>query len=431
MNKYPRGTSLYDYCINEHKEWILEQFDCDKNKPHSAKDFTKSSDTKVWFRFDCGHTCLQRIADKTGKDSKECPICLNRSGVGKSLESEYPYFSSMFDVDLNGITPNLVSHQNGKTYWWCCLRCGNKFKGKVCDVVNGKKVCNECSNKKHSFPEYCLAYYLVQIDNNRKMEKVVDGYKFDFFLPQYNLLIEYDGYPWHNTKESMKNDAIKDEIAKNNKYVMLRIRDERLNYNEKLTSHIWNFVYDYNLNFLKNLPKELNKLIGEKFELLDIDIKNDMRKIKSFQLETDKKDSLLACIPDINKYLDLNDKRNGKPEYVCNASHKIHFWFRHPQYNQLKWSMEAHSLFRKQEPYTQWIKMCIKIIEKYPMLEVQASNYCNAIRENSEFLLECPCGNQFVKTYAALMNKGVVKLCPDCIRKLRLENLERSRKKRE
>lgn len=61
MCAYKRGTSLYDYCISENKQWILEQFDFKKNAPLTPHDFTKSSDKKAWFKFnECGHSCYQR-----------------------------------------------------------------------------------------------------------------------------------------------------------------------------------------------------------------------------------------------------------------------------------------------------------------------------------------------------------------------------------
>ena len=227
MKKYKRGTSLFEYCVRENKTWLLEQFDFDKNWPKTPADYAKASDKRIWFKYDCGHSCLQRIADKTGKNSMGCPTCLNRGIIGRSLLEEHPYYAEMFMVEKNGVTPNDVSKMNGKSFWWKCQRCGNEFKGKVSDVVQGHRVCSECSNTRRSFPEYCLGYYLLQIDKDREINKNIEGYKFDLFLPKYNLVIEYDGYPWHNSKMSRKNDATKDRICKEKGHTLLRIRDAR------------------------------------------------------------------------------------------------------------------------------------------------------------------------------------------------------------
>ena len=133
-------------------------------------------------------------------------------------------------------------------------------------------------------------------------------------------------------------------------------------------------------------------------------------------------------MPHISDYLDP-DEINGKPEYVYTASRKIRFWLRHPQYVSLKWSMTANDLFRKSEPYSQRIKMCIKLIGKYPELEDQVSSVGNKIRESTVFYLRCSCGNVFKKNYAALMTRGKVTMCAECLKEFRLNNLTACRPK--
>ncbi len=425
MTKYKRGTTLYDYCIAEGELWILEQFDEEKNYPLTTSDVTKSCDKKVWFTFDCGHSCLQRVSDKTGKDSYKCPTCLNRSSIGKSLLSEYPDYAQMFLSQKNGITPDRVSFQNGKTYFWKCPRCSNEFRGKVSDVVNGKRVCGECSNKKRSYPEYCLAFYFETIEPNRILDFNLDGYKFDFYLPKYNLIIEYDGYPWHNSTKAMANDVIKDSICKKNGVHLLRLRDKRLNDNLNLTANIWNFDYDDKFTFLSDLHFVLEQYMGEDVKLLDIDVERDKGLIKSFQFRLNSQESLLSVVPSILEYIDETDSRNGNPAFVNNASHKIRFWFRHPQYPTLKWSMTAHRLFHKKEPFNQWIKMCFKMLERYPELSEQIIAYGENINEQSVFNLTCHCGNEFSKNYAALMGKRTVTMCNDCLKAFRYHNLHK------
>lgn len=422
MAKYKRGTSLYDFCIKENLFWILEQYDYERNAPLTPKDISKSSDKKVYFKYECGHSCKQRIADKTGKKSRGCPECLNRGNVGRSLLDEYPYYAQMFMSEMNGTTPDLVTRHNGSSYWWKCPRCNSLFKGKVSDVVLGKRVCGECSNKKRSFPEYCLAYYLQFVDDKRIIDHNIEGYKFDFYLPKFDLLIEYDGYPWHNRKVAMDNDSIKDALALKHHKQLLRIRDKRLTPNPNLSSKLWITEYDERFSFLSQLEEKLYELFNISNIILDIDVKRDISKIKNFQFELEQKNSLLVCIPNLYDYL-ADDDRNGKPEFVCNSSEKIRFWLRDPVHQELKWSMTAHRLFTKKSPYTQWIIMCLKIIEKYPELKAQVVQYGNNIREQSVFELTCKCGKTFTKTYAQLMGKRKMEMCHSCLTEYRVSNL--------
>ncbi len=422
MGTYKRGTSLYAYCLSENQLWILEQFDTERNAPFTPEDLPRSSNRKAWFSFQpCGHSCLQRISDKTGKNSRSCPACLNRRTIGKSLLSEYPDYAAMFHVPKNGITPDQVPKSNNKNYWWKCPRCGSVFQGRVSDVVRGKRVCGECTNKKRSFPEYCLGYYFLKADKDRQINRRIDGYQFDFYLPKYNLLVEYDGYPWHNRAAARANDEKKDQIARSHNIPLLRLRDSRLEENPSLQASVWKFSYDEQLQFLSQLDTKLQELA--KLPPLDIQVKRDFPEIRRFQFQLDREESLLAHMSELPAYLDPENDKNGKPDYVCNTSHKIRFWLRHPVYRDLKWTMSAHDLFRRKDPFNQWIKMCIKVIEKYPDLESQVCVYGSGIREQSVFRLKCPCGREFPKTYAALMGKGSTLLCGSCLTQVRLRNL--------
>ena len=283
-------------------------------------------------------------------------------------------------------------------------------------------MCGECSNKKRSFPEYCLAYYLQYVDDERIIDHNIEGYKFDFYLPKFELLIEYDGYPWHNRKTAMNNDSIKDALAQKHYKQLLRIRDKRLELNPNLPATLWFVEYDDGFSFLSQLGEKLNELFCITNIRLNIDVKRDFSKIRNFQFELEQKNSLLACIPNLYDCL-ADDDRNGKPEYVCNSSEKIRFWIRNPIHKELKWSMTAHRLFTKKSPYTQWIKMCLKMIEKYPELKQQVVQYGDNIREQSIFELTCKCGNTFTKTYAQLMGKGIIEMCHTCLTEYRISNL--------
>ena len=426
---YKRGTSLYEYCVKENKVWILEQFDYEKNYPETPESFPKSSNKKIWFKYPCGHSCLQRISDKTNKNSKGCPKCLNRGGIGKSLQDEHPYFSEMFYAEKNGVTADKVTRMNGNEFWWKCPRCGNEFTGTVADVVMGHKVCGECSNKRRTLPEYFLSYYMRKIDAEQELDKRINGYRFDLFLPKYNLVIEYDGYPWHNTPQSYKNDVEKDILCRQLGIDIIRIRDSRLENNENLTSDVWSFNYDRKFDFLKEFPEFLRKYIGDDADRINIDISADFSQIQAFRFSTEKKNSLLMHIPELKKYLD-NDKRNGNPQYVTTASRKIRFWLRDPEYPSIKWSVTAAQLFKKTNPYTQKALLCINILKRYPELEEQVILCQKTINCKTEFELKCSCGNMFTKSYDSLMGKRKVYMCGKCLKEYRLNNLRNNRKEK-
>lgn len=49
---------------------------------------------------------------------------------------------------------------------------------------------------------------------------------YDFYLKDYKVLVEADGKFWHNMSSHIANDKIKNEIAKNNGYKLIRVDDE-------------------------------------------------------------------------------------------------------------------------------------------------------------------------------------------------------------
>lgn len=65
----------------------------------------------------------------------------------------------------------------------------------------------------------------------------LDGRYFDAFLPDYNTLIEFDGTFWHPQSideckydfqfKNMDVDKLKNDIAKNSGFRLIRIREEK------------------------------------------------------------------------------------------------------------------------------------------------------------------------------------------------------------
>ena len=47
--------------------------------------------------------------------------------------------------------------------------------------------------------------------------------RYDFYLPEYNILIEYDGKDYHNTKSTKARDAIKNKFARSNNIKLIRL----------------------------------------------------------------------------------------------------------------------------------------------------------------------------------------------------------------
>lgn len=62
-----------------------------------------------------------------------------------------------------------------------------------------------------------------------KFQYPLGGKVYDFYLPRIKTLIEVDGDYWHSLPENIKNDKIKDSIAENWGFTLIRITETAIN----------------------------------------------------------------------------------------------------------------------------------------------------------------------------------------------------------
>lgn len=158
-----------------------------------------------------------------------CPRC-SRKALVKTQED--------FIVDVKKVNPQikiLGKYVNNTTRIECeCLKCGEHWSPKATWLLQGKG-CPKCNSSKG---ERRIESFLL--DNGIKFIKQytyedckdISKLPFDFFLPDYNLIIEYDGKQhfkevddWFNStlQEIQRHDEIKNQYCKNNNINILRI----------------------------------------------------------------------------------------------------------------------------------------------------------------------------------------------------------------
>ena len=72
-------------------------------------------------------------------------------------------------------------------------------------------------------PELAVESQLKQMSVRFEKQKRIKSKQFDFYLPDYNMLIEVDGEYWHSLPKAVKNDKFKNNLAKNERYKLTRI----------------------------------------------------------------------------------------------------------------------------------------------------------------------------------------------------------------
>ena len=120
-------------------------------------------------------------------------------------------------------------------YWLCQCECGNQSWVKGNNLKNGHTQSCGCIN--YSIGEFNISNLLKQHNIKfitQKSYTDLSNLRFDFYLPDYNRLIEFDGIQhfiytenWHQSKEeydkARKRDEMKNSYALNNNIPLVRI----------------------------------------------------------------------------------------------------------------------------------------------------------------------------------------------------------------
>lgn len=143
----------------------------------------------------------------------------------------------------NNIDPYIIGNKSTKILRWICPS-GHIFDRKICEQTVNKS-CTVCTSNSHqSNIELCILFELKYFFNDIQISnKIINdankNYKYDIYIPSKNMIVEYDGYYSHKNKYDF--DEHKSNLAKQNGYKILRIRESplsKINYNDYLCGDI-------------------------------------------------------------------------------------------------------------------------------------------------------------------------------------------------
>lgn len=158
------------------------------------------------------------------KNKKYCPHCNNIFQTDKWM---IPYFINEDDCFK-------YKHNSSKKVLMQCLDCGDVTYKKIYDVYRGGYNCKICGNKT-SYGERVLNCVLKQLgieyihQLSRKHFQWCDNYYYDFCIIKYKIIIEIDGKQ-HRQEKQKRIDRIKESIAKENGYTIIRIKYEETDF---------------------------------------------------------------------------------------------------------------------------------------------------------------------------------------------------------
>ena len=176
---------------------------------------------------DCGNVCEINSDNLRRGLTKSCG-CLHSEITHKNT------FKDITGQKFGKLTAIDYEIKNSKAYWKCRCDCGNETIVASSNLINGHTTSCGCIKSKG---ELLIRQLLLELNISFKAEyifKNLPNRRFDFYLIDKNICIEYDGKQhfnhntnWYKTKEdyliAQKRDLEKDEYCKKNDIPLIRI----------------------------------------------------------------------------------------------------------------------------------------------------------------------------------------------------------------
>lgn len=263
-------------CLATKNPELAKQWHPILNGALTPYDVTANSGIYVWWRCSKNpkHEWHTTITDRN--NGKGCPYCAGiLPSENYNLLIDNSKLCEEWNFKINDKLPSEYTPNSGKKVWWICKECGWEWPATICDRNNSARGCPQCSKSKgekrckefflnnnlieikqedynHILPKYNNMYFISQktFDNLLGLKNGLLSY--DFYLPNHNILIEYqgqfhDGTAFNQTKKEFliqqEHDRRKKEYAHNHNIKLLEI---------------WYWDYD---NIEQILQRELNTYI--------------------------------------------------------------------------------------------------------------------------------------------------------------------------
>lgn len=151
------AKSLYDYCLEREEFLLLAQWDKEKNGNLTAREVSRGSHMKIWWRCERGHQWQAPVYTRTGAGSG-CPYCTGRKlapGEG-SLATKFPELAKEWHPAKNvDLSPEEVPPATHRKVWWRCCK-GHEWQARINSRTRGAG-CPICTNRKVKLGENDLA----------------------------------------------------------------------------------------------------------------------------------------------------------------------------------------------------------------------------------------------------------------------------------
>ncbi len=297
---------------------LAEEWNYERNGNLTPLNVRPGSEKKVWWKCKNGHEWQATIASRNSGNG--CPYCAGQRVIKgyNDLYTVNPALAEEWNCEKNGeLTPSDVFPNSNKKFWWRCSK-GHEWQTTINHRTNGNG-CPICSSeRKTSFPEYAIVYYLEKYGIEAIHLYKEKGYELDVYIPAKKVAIEYDGCLWHKNKA--KKDLDKNLKCSRDGIKLYRLREGLPPLNDSSLDYI---VQKDKKDLSEVLEKVLSEIIGAS---VDIDLERDEVDIESLRELTEKNNSLLLSNPEIASEWCYEKNGSLRPEHFAANSSKKVWW---------------------------------------------------------------------------------------------------------
>ena len=198
---------------------LIKEWHSTKNELTSHK-VAQNSGKKVWWQCEKGHEWEARINSRTGGNG--CPYCANQKVLKgyNDIATTHPQYVKYF---VNVDDTHMHTHSSHKKVELKCPNCGHTKAMQIKELTHQGFSCDLCSDG-ISYPEKLMASILTKLNIEFIKQMSFDNgeHRYDFYLPQYNTILETHGGQHYEQgfkkfgktlKEEQENDRYKCELA--------------------------------------------------------------------------------------------------------------------------------------------------------------------------------------------------------------------------
>lgn len=197
----------------------------------------KSGKRAWWLCPSCGNEWDATIGSRA--DGSGCKACATEAAalaystpkVGQSLAECDSEIAAQWHPTRNGDrTAADVTVSSGRKAWWLCAR-GHEWEAMISNRSTKARGCPQCTLWGTSVEEIRLRHELlaagVPIDTNYEIHHPVTGRVLmcDMIVPDWSIVVEFDGHRFHQIAESRVKDRKKTELLQEAGWTVIRVRE--------------------------------------------------------------------------------------------------------------------------------------------------------------------------------------------------------------